>query len=103
MLCAHTIRRLKPGTFDEFIQTFGPPEGADPGGWVRYHVLRSLADEDEVITFGFFDGTLAEMERSQTELGYAEQTAAIASLVDEVLANGVYEIAVSKVVDAATA
>lgn len=103
MLCAHTIRRLKPGTFDEFIQTFGPPEGAEPGGWARYHVLRSLADEDEVITFGFFDGTLAEMERSQTELGYAEQKAAIASLVDEVLANGVYEIAVSKVVDAATA
>ena len=66
MLCAHTIRWLKPAAFDEFIQTFGAPDGADPRGWVRYHVLRSLADEDEVITFGFFDGTLAEMERSQT-------------------------------------
>lgn len=103
MLCAHTIRRLKPGSFDQFVQAFGPPEGADPGGWVRYHVLRGLADQDEVITFGFFDGTLAEMEGSQTELGYAEQKAAIASLVDEVLSNGVYEIAVTKVVDAATA
>jgi hypothetical protein len=56
-----------------------------------------------VITFGFFDGTLAEMERSQDELGYAEQKAAVASLVDEVLANGVYEITVSKAVDTAAA
>jgi hypothetical protein len=103
MLCAHTIRRLKPGTFDEFAGTFGPPEGVDPGSWVRYHVLRSLADEDVVITFGFFDGTLGEMEASQTALGYAEQKAAIAPLVDEVLANGVYEIVVSTVVDGAAA
>jgi hypothetical protein len=103
MLCAHTIRRLKPGTFDEFARTFGPPEGADPGRWIRFHVLRSLADEDVVITFGFFDGTLAEMEHSQDELGYAEQKAAVAPLVDEVLANGVYEIAVSKTVDGAAA
>jgi hypothetical protein len=36
MLCADTIRRLQPGTFDEFARTFGPPEGADPGGWVRF-------------------------------------------------------------------
>ncbi len=32
MLCAHTIRRLKPGTFDAFARTFRPSEGADPGG-----------------------------------------------------------------------
>lgn len=56
-----------------------------------------------MITFGFFDGTLAEMERSQDELGYAAQKAAVAPLVDEVLANGVYEILVSKVVDTAAA
>jgi hypothetical protein len=41
MLCAHTIPGLKPGTFDEFACTFGPPEGADPGGWVRFHAPRS--------------------------------------------------------------
>jgi hypothetical protein len=27
MLWAHTIRRLKPGTSDEFAGTFGSPEG----------------------------------------------------------------------------
>ena len=103
MLCAHTIRRLKPGTFDQFIERFGPPEGAEPHGWVRFHALRSLGDEDVVITFGFFDGSLGEMERSQNDLGYAEQKASIAPLVDEVLSNGVYEIVVSKTVDTAAA
>jgi hypothetical protein len=34
MLCAPTIRWLKPGTFDRFTASFGPREGADPGGWV---------------------------------------------------------------------
>ena len=71
MLCAHTIRRLEPGTFDQFVRTFGPPEDADPGNWVRFHLLRSVTDENEVITIGFFDGTLEEMERSLDELGYA--------------------------------
>jgi hypothetical protein len=103
MLCAHSIRRLKPGTFDQFTASFGPPDGADPRGWVRYHVLRDLTDENVVITFGFFDGSLEEMERSQDALGYAEQKAAIAPLVDELLSNGVYDIVVSKTVDGAAA
>jgi hypothetical protein len=103
MLCAHTIRRLEPGTFDQFARTFGPPEDVDPGNWVRFHVLRSLTDENEVITFGFFDGTLEEMQRSQDELGYEAQKAAIAPLVQAVVANGVYEIAVTRVADKAPA
>src|ERR1700742_163809 len=103
MLYAHTIRRLEPGSFDQFVRMFGAPEDADPVGWVRFHVLRSLTDENEVITFGFFDGTLEEMEGSQDELGYAAQKAAIAPLVQEVVANGVYEIAVTRVADGAAA
>ena len=102
MLCAHTVRRLKPGTFDQFKENFGPPEGdAAPAGWVRFHMLRSLADENEVITFGFFDGTMEDLERSQDQHGYAELRDRVAPLVDEVLHNGVYEITVVR--DAQTA
>ena len=103
MLCAHTIRRLKPGSFDQFAETFGPPKGAEPGGWVRFHVLRSLADENEVITFGFYDGSLEELQHSQDEQGYEQMKAAIAPLVQDVLFNGVYEIAVTRTVDQAAA
>ena len=92
MLCAHTIRRLKPGKFEEFADTFTPGGDEAPEGWVAFHMLRSLADENEVITFGFFDGTLEELERSQQDGGYDELRGSIDSLVDSVISNGVYEV-----------
>jgi quinol monooxygenase YgiN len=98
MLCAHTVRRLKPGAFDEFRETFGPGDDA-PAGWVRFHMLRSLADPDEVVTFGFFDGTLDELEASQAKEGYQDVKDATASLVDAVIVNGVYEIVEARVVE----
>ena len=101
MLCAHTVRRLKPGAFDDFAEAFMPAAEDAPAGWVRFHMLRGLADENEVVTFGFFDGTLEELERSQDESGFEEQRAAIEPYVDAVIVNGVYDIAVSMVPDAA--
>jgi len=92
MLCAHTVRRLKPGSYDEFVERFVPGDESAPAGWVRFHVLRSLADENEVVTFGFFDGTLEELERSQQDGGYDELRSSIDSLVDSVISNGVYEV-----------
>jgi hypothetical protein len=103
MLCAHTIRRLKPGSFDQFAESFGPPEQAESAGWVRFHMLRGLSDENEVITFGFFDGTLNELERSQHEMGYQERRNAIEPLVDAVIANGLYEIVQTRNTDAGAA
>ena len=101
MLCAHTIRRLKPGAYEEFTDVFTSQE--QPRGWVRFHVLRSLADENEVITFGFFDGSLEELERSQADGGYDDLRARVEGLVDEVISNGVYEIKESRVAEGASA
>ena len=93
MLCAHTVRRLKPGAFDDFKTNFTPPEGADaPQGWKAFYVLRNLSNEDEIVTFGFFDGTLDELNASQQDAGYDERRASVDELVDSVVANGVYEI-----------
>ena len=96
MLCAHTIRRLKPGKFEEFADTFTPGGDEAPEGWVAFHMLRSLADENEVITFGFFDGTLDELERNQAEQGYQERRAAVDELVEDVPVNGVFEVVVDR-------
>ncbi len=92
MLCAHTVRRLKPGTFDQFSEAFMPSEDDAPAGWVRFHMLRGLADENEVVTFGFFDGTLEQLERSQQDADFESHRNAIDPYVDAVIANGVYEI-----------
>jgi hypothetical protein len=100
MLCAHTVRRLKPGGFDEFRANFVPEGDDPPPGWVRFHMLRSLADENEVVTFGFFDGTLEELESSQGQEGYEDRRERVDALVDSVVANGVYEVVDSRVAEA---
>jgi hypothetical protein len=101
MLCALTVRRLKPGSFDEFTERFVPAGGEPPAGWVRFHLLRSVADENEVVTFGFFDGTLDELERSQSDHGYEDRRDSIDALVDSVVSNGVYEVATTLSVEEA--
>jgi hypothetical protein len=103
MLCAHTVRKLKPGAFEEFKAGFGPPEDAPPRGWVRFSMLRNLEDPDQVVTFGFFDGTLEDLNASQQQHGYDERVQRIASLVDEVVANGVYEVVVDRSIEGASA
>jgi hypothetical protein len=45
-----------------------------------------------VVTFGFFDGTLEELEQSQAEHGYKDRRPAVEDVVDEVVVNGVFEV-----------
>jgi len=103
MLCALTVRKLKPGTFDQFKAGFGPPDEAAQQGWVRFHMLRGTADENEVVTFGFFDGTREALEQSQRQHGYADRVQDVSPLVEEVISNGVYEVVVSKKLEGAAA
>ena len=102
MLCAHTVRRLKPGTFEQFSDAFIPRDDEAPAGWVRFHLLRSLADPNEVVTFGFLDGTLEQLEGSQRDADFGSRRDSIAPFVDTVIANGVYEIVESLVRDETT-
>ena len=102
MLCAHTVRRLKPGTFDQCRAAFMPSAEDAPDGWVRFHMLRGLANPDEVVTFGFFDGTIEELEGSQDASDFEERRDAIAEFVDAVVINGVYEGAESLALDSAS-
>jgi hypothetical protein len=96
MLCAHTIRRLKDGSFDQFAEGFMPAGENPPPGWVRFHMLRSLQNPNEVVTFGFFDGTVDELERSQDNSDYESRRDAIDQHVEKVVANGIYEIVATR-------
>jgi hypothetical protein len=94
MLCALTIRTLKPGTFDQFREAFMRHEDLEnpPAGYVRFNMIRNRENPDEVVCFGFFDGTVDELRRAAPEHGYAEQLEAIAPFVQSVGADGLYEI-----------
>lgn len=93
MLCALTVRKLKPGAMEDFKRAFVPPEDQEPPpGWKRFFALRSLSDENEIITFGFFDGTLEEMMANKDDNDYDERRAAAEEFVESVGTDGVFEI-----------
>jgi hypothetical protein len=96
MLCALTVRKLQPGKFDELMKVMDPGSIDAPAGWKRFYALRNVADENEVITFGFFDGTLEELRASQQDTSsgrdYQQVRSETDQLVDSVGADGIYEI-----------
>lgn len=95
MLCALTVRKLKPGTFDQFLEGFRPDRELPPAGWVAFRALRKLDDENEVVTFGLFDGTLEELSASQEEGDdYRKRVDRVSEFVDSVVTNGVYDVVV---------
>jgi len=93
MLCALTVRRLKPGTFDQFREAFMRDigSGVPPAGWVRFNMIRNIENPDEVICFGFFDGSVEQL-RTSGQAGYEEQLEAIAPYVESVGTDGLYDV-----------
>jgi hypothetical protein len=93
MICALTVRRLKPGKFEEFRQAFMASEGNEemPAG-SQFFMVRNTENPDEVICFGLFDGTLEELRASDAYSGYDEQLAKIEPLVESVGTDSMYEV-----------
>jgi hypothetical protein len=93
MLCALTVRKLKPGAMEDFKKAFVPAEEAEPPkGWKQFYALRGIADENEIITFGLFDGTLEEMRANKDDNDYEERRAAADEFVESVGTDGVFEV-----------
>jgi hypothetical protein len=98
MICALTVRKLKPGTFEEFRKAFlAPMEAGAPEGFVRFNMVRSTTDPDEVICFGFFDGTVDELRASAEKFGYEQQVGAISPFVESVGTDGFFDIVEDRV------
>ena len=93
MICALTVRKLKPGTFDQFREAFmaGEEDANMPAG-SQFFMVRSKEDPDEVISFGLFDGTVEELRSSGAYSDYEKQLAAIAPFIESVGADGIYEV-----------
>jgi hypothetical protein len=92
MICALTVRTLEPGTFEQFRDAFMQDmQGEAPDGWVRFNMVRNTERPDEVICFGFYDGTLEQLRAGDTS-GYEAQQERIAPYVRSVGTDGFFEI-----------
>jgi hypothetical protein len=93
MICALTVRKLKPGTFEQFREAFMAAESDDemPAG-SQFFMVRNTENPDEVICFGLFDGALDELRTSDLYSGYDEQLTKIAPFVEAVGTDGMYEV-----------
>lgn len=91
MYAALTVRKLKPGTYDDWRKAWEPEEW--PDFVTKAYVLRNINDPDEVIAFGF-------TERSPDEFGsdpamQGDQNARserMAPYVESTGADGFYEV-----------
>jgi len=94
VICTLTARRLAAGTFDAFRDAWGPRDAPPAGAerWDPVYVCRDVRDEDVVLTFGMFRGTLAELRDAQRASGYDAQVQAVAPYVEEVLFDGAFAV-----------
>ena len=59
MFAALSVRKLKPGSFDDWRQAWEPDEW--PETVAKAYILRNLANPNEVIAFGLADASLDEL------------------------------------------
>jgi hypothetical protein len=97
VICTLTARRLKPGSHEDFRSAWGggSSEGERPEGterWRQVYHCRDVDNENVVVSFGFFDGTLEELREAQGNVGRDAQVSSIEPLVEETLLDGAYEV-----------
>ena len=91
--CALTVRKLKPGSYDEWREAWWPesetedmPEGA------QVYIVRNTKDPDEIIAFGIFEGSLEEMRQSMDPETEKKRRDAMAPYIESTGADGMYEV-----------
>jgi heme-degrading monooxygenase HmoA len=94
MLCFLSVRRLKPGAFDQFRRAWESPTDEYPPGFQRAYHARNIRDEDEVVSFGLFDASLEDIRawRAEHEAEELKRQDAMAAFVKNVPAEGIYEV-----------
>jgi hypothetical protein len=91
--CALTVRKLKPGSYDEWRKAWWPESGTEEmpeGGQV--FIVRNTKDPDEVIAFGMFEGDLEDLQQMMDPEVEKKRQDAMAPHVESVGADGVYEV-----------
>ena len=92
MHVALTVRKLKPGSYDEWRKAWDPG-GNWPEGSRKAYILRNVSDPNEIIAFGMFE---SDMEALRNDASFAETQSkrfeAMAPYVESTGADGLYEV-----------
>jgi hypothetical protein len=95
MMCAVTVRQLRPGSYERFREAWEPTPW--PEQLVRAIVSRNEQEPDQVLTASFFDVHPSELEllRDEPELLNAEdrRLARIADFEAAIVFKGIFEVA----------
>ena len=91
--CALTVRKLKPGTYDEWRQAWWPEsETVDEMPEGEVFIVRNPKDPDEIIAFGLFTGDLGEFQNAMDPETEKKRQDAMAPFIDSIGADGIYEV-----------
>jgi hypothetical protein len=89
-MVALTVRKLKPGTYDDWREAWGSADG--PSG-ARAWIARRVGDENEILAFGMIDASVEDLEKyrsssedEQARLGKMEP------YIESVGSDGLYEV-----------
>jgi hypothetical protein len=86
-----TVRRLKPGSYEDWRRAWEPEEW--PEDAQKAYILRNVDDPDEIIAFGFYEGDLTQLRREPAmEEQQRSRFERMAPYVDSTGADGVYEV-----------
>ena len=91
--CALTVRKLKPGSYDEWRKAWWPDDSSEemPEG-AQVFIVRNTKDSDEVIAFGLFEGDLEEMRKTMDPETEKKRREAMEPHIESVGADGMYEL-----------
>jgi hypothetical protein len=91
VIAALTVRKLKPGTYDEWRKAWQGDDEDMPEG-AEVYILRNQKDPDEIIAFGIVDATLEDMMATMDPGQQEARQAAMAPFVESVGADGIYDV-----------
>ena len=94
MLCAVTVRQIKPGSYEEFRKAWEPDEW--PAGFSGAYLMRDTADPDQITVLGLFDVSDDDAARLQADLEPSERARheRMAPHIAETLVSGLFDVAV---------
>jgi hypothetical protein len=91
VIAALTVRKLKPGTYEEWRKAWQGDDEDMPEG-AEIFILRNMKDQDEIIAFGLVEGNLDEIQASMDPAVEEKRKEAMAPYVESVGADGIYDV-----------